>query len=424
MPTPSSTAHAESPRRATITRGFLFADLRGYTAFVERHGAHRGAAMLDRYRALVRSAVAEFSGAEIRTEGDSFYVVFDGASGAIDCGLAIVSAAIEASQGDETLPIHVGIGIHAGETVETTEGFVGSAVNTAARICAQAGPNEVLVSGTVRSLTGGVVEATFVPVGRRRLKGLTEPIQLFRVVGPDAPAAEARPVLAFPMVAAIGLVAVVAVALIVVRPWMGETEGGLGGSTEPSASASGSALAALVSEVASPSDQAFPVGDERGLVALIPEAERDRCARASEADIPELRETVIAGIPAKVYVNRRPMAVTAGIECALGGIAAPDTVWFWELQEPSEAVQWIAQQAGVVDAPTGSCSAETPVVEEWVFGESSGRLLCYTSESGDAILVWNYDDGNLMGRAVRDDQDVAEALRWWSEEARFLSDAP
>ena len=38
----------------SATRGFLFADLRGYTAFVERAGAHRAAAMLASYRELVR----------------------------------------------------------------------------------------------------------------------------------------------------------------------------------------------------------------------------------------------------------------------------------------------------------------------------------------------------------------------------------
>ena len=193
--------------------------------------------MLDRYRILVRSAVAEFDGAEIRTEGDSFYVVFDGASAAIECGLAIVAAAMEASDADPTLPIHVGVGIHAGETVETTEGFVGSAVNTAARICAQAGPNEVFVSGTVRALTGGVVDASFIPVGRRRLKGLTEPIQLFRVAGPGAAPARTRPRVAVPLLAAVGLVALVAVAVLVVRPWIGATPSGAATSTEPSASA-------------------------------------------------------------------------------------------------------------------------------------------------------------------------------------------
>ncbi len=350
--------------------------------------------MLDRYRVLVRSAVADFDGAEIRTEGDSFYVVFDGASAAIECGLAIVAAAVEVSAADPTLPIDVGVGIHAGETVETTEGFVGSAVNTAARICAQAGPNEVWVSGTVRALTGGVVDASFVPVGRRRLKGLSESIQLFRVAGPGAAAAATRPRFAVPLIAAAGLVAVVALAILVVRPWIGATVGGAGPSTEPSASAS-----LVASAVASASGQGFPSGDEAALVALIPEADRDRCAEASPEDTPELREVTIAGVPARTYVNKRLVAVTAGIECALGGITAPDTVLYWQLRDGSEAVQWIAQQAGAIDAPSGTCATATPAVEEWEFGDGAGSLLCYTSETGDAILVWNYDGGTLMGRA-------------------------
>ena len=378
--------------------------------------------MLDRYRVLVRSAVAEFDGAEIRTEGDSFYVVFDGASAAIECGLAIVAAAEEASAQDDTLPIHVGVGIHAGETVETTEGFVGSAVNTAARICAQAGANQVLVSGTVRALTVGVVQASFVPIGKRRLKGLNEPIQLFRAVGSHMPATRKRPRAAMPLLGAVGLVALLAVALVVIRPWADGAQSGVGPATAPSASAANSPSAE--SAEPSESDLAFPSGDEVGLVGLIPETDRDRCARASSADLPELRETVIAGIPAVVSVNRRAMSVSAGIECSLGGITAPDTVWYWDLRVPSEAVQWIAQQAGAIDAPSGSCATATPAVEPWEFGGDGGRLLCYTSETGDAILVWNYDDSSLMGRAVRDDQDMAELLRWWSEEARFLSDSP
>lgn len=41
----------------TITRGFLFADLRGYTDFVEQRGAAAAAALLTQYRALARDAM-------------------------------------------------------------------------------------------------------------------------------------------------------------------------------------------------------------------------------------------------------------------------------------------------------------------------------------------------------------------------------
>ena len=91
------------------TRGFLFADLRGYTAFVEAHGDTAAAELLAAYRNLVRETVAQFGGAEIKTEGDSFYVVFDAASGAVECGLALVEAAAAASREQPERPIRVGV---------------------------------------------------------------------------------------------------------------------------------------------------------------------------------------------------------------------------------------------------------------------------------------------------------------------------
>ena len=171
------------------TRGFLFSDLRGYTDFVERHGDDAAARLLDRYRTLVRNVVARNSGAEVRTEGDSFYVVFPSASGAVAAALDIVRDAGAASTEQPDAPIRVGIGVHAGETSDLPDGPVGSAVNIAARICAQAQAGEILVSDTVRGLTRTRQVATFVPVGTRRLKGIAEPMALYRAlpVGASAP---------------------------------------------------------------------------------------------------------------------------------------------------------------------------------------------------------------------------------------------
>jgi class 3 adenylate cyclase/ABC-type branched-subunit amino acid transport system substrate-binding protein len=169
-------AHMAADHERTITRGFLFADLRGYTDFVEHRGAAAAAELLTRYRALAREAIGRFGGAEIKTEGDSFYVVFDSVSSAVRCGLAITADAKAADQA-----IRVGVGIHAGETVEADGGYVGSPVNIAARICAQAGPGEVLVSETVRALTSSLLQVTFKSRGRRQLKGIADPIELFAV---------------------------------------------------------------------------------------------------------------------------------------------------------------------------------------------------------------------------------------------------
>src|SRR6266508_4993084 len=103
------------------TQGFLFADLRDYTHFVETHGDEAAAELLNRYRSLVRDVIERLGGAEIRTEGDSFYVVFPSASSAVQGGLAILAAAVEASASDPVRPIRVAIGVHAGETADTGE---------------------------------------------------------------------------------------------------------------------------------------------------------------------------------------------------------------------------------------------------------------------------------------------------------------
>src|SRR5919201_2873625 len=126
-------AHDEPIQADAVTRGFLFSDLRGYTEFVEQRGAPAAAQLLDRYPTLVRAAIRRFGGAEIKTEGNSFYVVFNSVTTAVRAGLAVTAAAREASAQHPHEPIHVGIGIHAGETVETAEGYIGSPVNIAAR---------------------------------------------------------------------------------------------------------------------------------------------------------------------------------------------------------------------------------------------------------------------------------------------------
>lgn len=58
------------------TLSILFADLRGYTAFVEKHGDAAGAALITEYRRLVRAELAKAGGGEMNTAGDSFYIVF------------------------------------------------------------------------------------------------------------------------------------------------------------------------------------------------------------------------------------------------------------------------------------------------------------------------------------------------------------
>jgi class 3 adenylate cyclase len=174
-------AVAPERRPTEAMRAFLFADVRGYTAIVERDGAQAAADLVDRYRRIVRAAVARHRGAEIRTEGDSFFVTFPAVANAVRSAQDIVAAATSGG-------IPVGIGIDAGETIATEDGFVGSAVNVAARLCALAAPGEILVTDTVRALSRSVVEGGFRARGRRQLKGVADPVAIFELAGSNAPA--------------------------------------------------------------------------------------------------------------------------------------------------------------------------------------------------------------------------------------------
>jgi class 3 adenylate cyclase len=223
----------------TSTHGFLFADLRGYTAYLERQGARAASDLLARFRDLVRVAVAAHDGAEIRTEGDSFYVVFPSASSAVACAMDIASSAKSA----EPTPIQVGIGVHAGESVQTEEGPVGTAVNIAARLCAIAPAGDVLVSDTVRALTRSVSPAQFVAVGRKRLKGVEDEIRVFRAVPAEVDGVATNPRRSWPLARLAllaGLVAVLFAALALGRPLLENliASGASSRSSEPTPTAS------------------------------------------------------------------------------------------------------------------------------------------------------------------------------------------
>jgi len=192
-------------------RGFLFADIRGSTAFAERHGNAAAAAMIARFLGLTREAITRHGGTEMDTAGDGIHAVFESASSAVLAGLDIVEAAADLNAREPDLPLGLGVGIHAGEAVETAEGYIGRAVNIAARLCALAKAGEVLVSSTVKGITQSSITVGFIPRGQRRLKGIQDPILVY-AVSRDMHARRPREV---PRQALAGAAAVAGTALVV-----------------------------------------------------------------------------------------------------------------------------------------------------------------------------------------------------------------
>ena len=126
----------------------LFTDIVGSTAKLAELGDRRWRDLLQQHHALVRQHLVRFRGREIDTAGDGFFASFDGPARAIRCALAITDAVRD-------LGLDMRAGLHTGEC-EVVNGKVGGiAVHIGARVAAQAGPGEVLVSSTVKDLVAG-----------------------------------------------------------------------------------------------------------------------------------------------------------------------------------------------------------------------------------------------------------------------------
>jgi class 3 adenylate cyclase len=125
------------------------------------------------YHDVIRRQLSRFRGTEVDTAGDGFFASFDGPARAIRCACAITTAVRE-------LGVDVRAGLHTGEC-EVIDGKVGGiAVHIGARVAAQAGPGDVLVSSTVKDLVAGSGIA-FSDHGVAELKGIPGEWRLFAV---------------------------------------------------------------------------------------------------------------------------------------------------------------------------------------------------------------------------------------------------
>jgi class 3 adenylate cyclase/sugar lactone lactonase YvrE len=168
---------ASSSGRRVVT--VLFTDIVSSTELAARIGDRRWRELLAAYRGIVRRTLRRTGGREIDDAGDGFFAVFEHPAGAIVCACSLRDEV-------RTTGLEVRSGMHMGEVETQGAKLGGIAVHIGARVCAQAGPGEVLVSGTVRDVVRGS-EYGFVDLGARALKGVPEEVRLFRVTLADAP---------------------------------------------------------------------------------------------------------------------------------------------------------------------------------------------------------------------------------------------
>jgi class 3 adenylate cyclase len=151
----------------------LFSDIVASTEHATRLGDRKWTDVLNRHDAVVSRELNRHRGRKVNPTGDGILATFDGPARAVRCAQAIIESV-------RPLGIEVRAGLHTGEVELRGEDIGGIAVHIAARVMAQAGAGEVLVSSTVKDLVAGSGIA-FADRGTHALKGVPDEWRLFAV---------------------------------------------------------------------------------------------------------------------------------------------------------------------------------------------------------------------------------------------------
>jgi predicted ATPase/class 3 adenylate cyclase len=169
---------AELPT-GTVT--FLFTDIESSTQLLQELGeAYAG--VQDAHATILRKAISEGDGSEIRTEGDSFFAVFPTALGGLRAAVA-AQRGLQAQDWSHGGTLRVRMGLHTGEGRLGGDDYLGIDVNRAARIAAAGHGGQVLLSDATRALVAqDLPEGVGLrDLGDHRLKDLALPVRIFQL---------------------------------------------------------------------------------------------------------------------------------------------------------------------------------------------------------------------------------------------------
>jgi class 3 adenylate cyclase/pimeloyl-ACP methyl ester carboxylesterase len=163
------------PGQDRVLATLLITDIVDSTTSATRMGDRRWTQVLRDHDGLVHRQLDRFGGRFVKDTGDGLVATFDGPTRAIRCALSL-------RDGAGHLGIRIRAGVHVGEIERRGDDVSGIAVHVTARLAADAGTDEVVVSNTVVDLVEGS-GITFADRGVRALKGIAEPRRLWTVTG-------------------------------------------------------------------------------------------------------------------------------------------------------------------------------------------------------------------------------------------------
>ena len=169
--------------RGTVT--FLLTDIEGSTGLLRQLGDGYASVLRD-VRALIRKSVRDAGGHEVDARADEYFAVFRQPARALVAAIGI-QRSLQKREWPDEVDVCVRIGIHSGRTTLTETGYVGIAVNVAARVCSAGHGGQILVSSAARDLLAieladGIALQS---LGRYTFAGLAEPEALFQVRAAD-----------------------------------------------------------------------------------------------------------------------------------------------------------------------------------------------------------------------------------------------
>lgn len=155
----------------------LMADLSGYTAATEIHGAHSALHLIQTYLRIAEEALIGGSSILERV-GDQIVIIADTAD---DVAFTAVRLLEKCFAAVNFLPIHVGM--HYGSVLESEGSFFGTAINVCARIASEASSGEILCSEAFINNLAGKDDFVFGEIKTLKLKNILNPISVASIDG-------------------------------------------------------------------------------------------------------------------------------------------------------------------------------------------------------------------------------------------------
>jgi predicted ATPase/class 3 adenylate cyclase len=167
----------------TVT--FLAAQIEHSTALAEHIGDDAFARLVEEHHRIVREAIATHHGVELSAETTGFLVVFADAGLALATATDIQVAHLRLREGTE-LPVRIAMGLHTGSGRRVGDTFVGLAVHQTSLLCRASHGGQIVVTQPTRDAAGGLTNGMWwQALGRHRLEGLSEPLELHQLCHPS-----------------------------------------------------------------------------------------------------------------------------------------------------------------------------------------------------------------------------------------------